>query len=83
MSQTKIMGDIFIHVSADDYESAINDKDDIVSSREGSVNIEIIKDLSMNVGDCLIETPFGNIDCGIDQQLKEVKSNLYYILENR
>lgn len=83
LSQTKVIGDIFIHVSANDFEAALNNKDEILTGSDGSANIEIIKDLSMNVGDCLIETPFGNIDCGIDQQFNEIKNNLYYILENR
>lgn len=82
LSQTKTTGDIFIHISADDFDTVINNKADIDANTEGSSNVEIIRDLTMNSGDCLIETPFGNIDCGIDQQLKEVKNNLYYILEN-
>lgn len=83
LSQTKIMGDIFIHVSADDFDDVTESKEDIVSEVDGNAKIEIVKDLSLKIGDCLIETPFGNIDCSISQQLEEVKNSLNYILENR
>lgn len=83
LSQTKIMGDIFIHVSSDDFEAVTEAKEEIMAEVDGNANIEIVKDLSLNAGDCLIETPFGNIDCGISQQLEEVKNSLNYILENR
>lgn len=83
MAQTKIMGDIFIRVSEADFENVLNSKDEIIPSSDSSANVEILKDSTLNAGDCLIETPFGNIDCGVDQQLREIKNDLYYILQNR
>lgn len=82
LSYTKIMGEVFVHVSPEDYEVALKNKDEIYSVAESNASIEIIRDKELNAGDCLIETPFGNIQCGIDQQLKELKSSLFYILEN-
>ncbi|MDR2904057.1 MAG: hypothetical protein LBU77_06085 [Clostridiales bacterium] len=78
-----ITGDIIIRVSAEDYSAVDAGKADILSLLGGNVHVDIIKDFSLKKLDCVIETPFGNIDCGLDQKYEALKSNLYYILENR
>lgn len=82
LSKNTVSGDVFIHISKDDYDCALEEKETIISFTDGNTNIELIKDFSLNKGDCIIETPFGNIDCSLDQQFQNLKDNLYYILEN-
>lgn len=76
-------GDIFVHVSENEYEAVAKAKDSILDFNEKGTNIEIVRDTMLNKGDCVIETPFGNIDCGVDQQFNAVKENLFFILDNR
>ncbi len=81
-SQTTITGDVSVRVSGDDYDSVNENKDEIFSMIDSNVNLEIIKDMTLGKCDCIIETPFGNIDCSLKQQFEGLKNSLYYILEN-
>lgn len=83
MNQATTIGSINVRVSQADFEVTIKAKDEIMAVAKGAENIEIIKDLSLKQSDCIIETPFGNIDCSLEQQFKSIKENLYYILSHR
>lgn len=78
-----ISGDVKIYVSTHDYEAAMQNKDEILALTDGSVKLEIVKDLSLNPADCVIETPFGSIDASLGQQFEALTENLAYILSNR
>lgn len=80
LSQTTITGDIFIKVSDEDYENVTQNKETFCDFSDSNASIEVVKDLSLQKGDCVIETPFGNIDCGLGQQFDGIKKSLYYIL---
>ncbi len=83
LSQVNTSGKIFIHVSKDDYAIAqqnITELEDFIGSR---VELEILRDLDLDKGDCIIETQFGNVDCSFEQQFESIKNELIYILENR
>ncbi len=82
LSQTTVTGEVFIRVSEADYDEVLNNKSEFLNFIDGSTNFEVVKDFSLTKGDCVIETPFGNIDCSLSQQFEGLKRNLYYILEN-
>jgi flagellar assembly protein FliH len=77
-----LTGDVFIHVSQADYETVSENKEQFMALADGSVRFEIMRDLSLNPMDCVIETPYGNIDCSLGQQYESLRNNLLYILEN-
>ncbi len=79
LANTTTVGDIVIHVSEDDYELVSQSKNDILSVVDTSTNVSIIKDSTLNISDCVIETQFGNIDCSLDQQFQALKSDLFYL----
>jgi len=81
-SQTTIAGNVSVRVSGDDYDNVEENKDEIFNVIDSNVNLEFIKDMTLGKGDCIIETPFGNVDCGLKQQFEGLKNSLYYILEN-
>ena len=81
-SQTTVTGNVFVRVSDDDYDSVNENKDEIFNMIDSNVKLELIKDMTLGKGDCIIETPFGNIDCGLKQQFEGLKNSLYYVLEN-
>ncbi len=83
LAQTNLKGELFIRVSEKDYDAVFENRDDFMKLADGSTSIEITKDFSLDLGDCVIETPFGNIDCSLSRQFEGLKQSLYYILENR
>lgn len=66
-----------VHVSADDYPHVNMQKQALI---EGAVAgrglIEIIEDIALSKGDCLIETDGGIFDCGVGTQLEELTKKL-------
>jgi len=79
LSNAALGGNIVIRVSADDYEHVLEHKVSIFIMTGSEENVSFVKDMSLNAGDCIIETPYGNIDCGLDQQFEALKENLYLI----
>jgi len=77
---TTVSGNVTVYVSADDYDEVVAGKDELLSFADGSVKLEITKDLSLSSMDCIIETPFGNVDCSLGQQFEAIRTNLTYIL---
>ena len=66
-----------VHVSAEDYPYVNMQKQTLT---EGTVAgrglIEIIEDIALGKGDCLIETDGGIFDCGLGTQLEELTRKL-------
>jgi len=82
-SAAAISGNVTVYVSADDYEHVLKNKDELLTLTDGSVKLQITKDLSLSPMDCVIETPFGDIDCSLGQQFESLRANLTYILNSR
>ena len=78
-----ISGDVKVYVSQQDYDAVLENQDELMAITDGSVKLEIVKDLSLSPMDCVIETPFGNVDCSLGQQFEAIKASLSYILNNR
>jgi flagellar assembly protein FliH len=83
LAQVAAAGDITIHVSRQDYDGLIPNKEEILALAEAGTKIDIMRDVSLNPSDCVIETRFGNIDCSLNRQYEALKENLYYICKNR
>ena len=82
LSDATLTGDIFIHVSPEDYEKVVGQKQEILSMIDASAKVEFMKDLTLGIADCIIETPFGNIDCSLEQQFEALKMDLLSILDS-
>ncbi|MCL2387518.1 MAG: FliH/SctL family protein [Defluviitaleaceae bacterium] len=80
---TAISGSVTVYVSADDYDQVVENKDELLALTDGSVKLEITKDLSLAPLDCVIETPFGDVDCSLGHQFESIRANLTYILNNK
>ena len=76
-------GDVTVHISELDYEEAIKHKSEYLSHTDTGARVDVIKDPSLKKSDCIIETPYGNIDCSLEQQFTSLKENIFYILNNR
>ena len=80
--EATMVGDIKIHVSKEDYDFTMDHIDEVMSQAKSGAHIEVLKDLSLTKNDCVIETPYGNIDCSFGQQFDSLVENLYLLLEN-
>lgn len=65
-----------IHVSADDYNYVSMAKKDFAAVIPGDVPLEVVEDMTLSQGECLIETGNGIFDCGLDTQLQQLRKEL-------
>ncbi|KHO62551.1 flagellar biosynthesis protein [Thermoanaerobacter sp. YS13] len=65
---------VTVRVSEEDYEHCIKNKDKILKDIEFLDDVNILKDLSLKKGDCVIETNSGVINSGVSTQLKALKN---------
>jgi len=80
LAQSSFTGDVTLRVSKEDYDNVLSNKDALLESVEGGADLAIVKDFSLNSGDCVIETPFGVIDSSLDMQFEEIRESLQLIL---
>ena len=66
-----------VHVSKDDYPFVNMHKQELAEgATAGKGMVEIIEDIALSQGACLIETDGGIFDCGVDTQLQELTNRL-------
>jgi len=66
-----------VHVSKEDYPYVSGQKEKItVGISSTNVTIEVVEDLTLPEGECLIETEGGIFDCGLGTQLAELGTKL-------
>ena len=66
-----------VHVSKDDYPFVNMHKQELVEgATAGKGMVEIIEDIALSQGACLIETDGGIFDCGVDTQLQALTNRL-------
>jgi len=72
-----------VHVSKEDY-SFVNERKNILveATMAADVIVDIVEDMTMRQGDCMIETANGIFDCGIDTQLSAIKKRLVLLSYN-
>lgn len=73
---------VSIKVSSEDYHNVSANRNVIESLVEGISEIEIIEDRFLKKGDCIVETPSGEVDSSIELQLKQLEEAFYFALRN-
>ncbi len=73
---------LVLRVSPQDSDFILQNKDRICMMVEGISDIDIVSDLSLTQGSCIIETPSGEINSSVDVQIKEIEKIFNYILRN-
>ncbi|MCL1996893.1 MAG: FliH/SctL family protein [Defluviitaleaceae bacterium] len=81
LGKTSAIQDVAVHTSPEDYPSI--DKAMILSSTQSMTDVQFVEDPTLKKLDCIIKTPLGSIDCGLDTQYKSLRKNLHYVLKNR
>lgn len=62
---------INVKVSQEDFEILSKNKNKIASRCDNTLDFEAVKDLSLEKGDCIIETECGTVDAGVSTQLNK------------
>lgn len=77
MRKTEDNRSFLIHVSKDDYPYVSMQKKQIMAGAASpNSTVEIIEDITLGKGECLIETESGIFDCGLGTQLSELRQKL-------
>lgn len=74
---------VTVKVSESDYEYLVKNKDKVLRSLRLIDDINIVKDISLNKGDCIIHTPSGMIDSGLKTQLENLEKALKGVLNEQ
>ena len=73
-------GDMVVRVSPADYQALTGNKERVIPQELSSSKVEFRRDDAMKQGECVIETPLGNIDCGLGQQFEGLRNDLYHLM---
>ena len=77
MRKTEDNRSFLIHVSKEDYPYVSMQKKQISAGAAApNATVEIVKDITLGKGECLIETEGGIFDCGLGTQLSELRQKL-------
>lgn len=69
--------DFLIHVSKNDYEKIMEQKEELISMLPSqAIAIELIEDATLHENECMVESSSGIYDCGIGTQLEELTRKL-------
>jgi len=72
-----------VKVSPEDFDAVYENSDNILRSAGYSGQLEIKKDIALKQGDCIVETPVGNVDASVDVQLESIEKVLVDNLQQK
>ncbi len=72
LSKVQHQNNIVIKVSKAEYERIFADQSAEISEELKNSGVEVKQDLSLQSGDCVVETEYGNINSGVRTQLKRM-----------
>ena len=77
MRKTEDSRSFLIHVSKEDYPYVSMQKKQIMTGAASpNASVEIVEDVTLGKGECLIETEGGIFDCGLGTQLSQLRQKL-------
>lgn len=72
--------ELVLKVSPKDYDFVVQNKEKILSMVEDVSDFSVKKDVALKSVSCVVETPFGIIDSGIEAKLKGIEEAFYRIV---
>ena len=77
MRKTEDNRSFLVHVSKEDYPYVSMQKKQIMAGATApNSTVEIVEDMTLGKGECMIETESGIFDCGLGTQLSELRQKL-------
>lgn len=74
---------ITLRVSFEDYDYIYENRDKLISNIEGLEKLEIVREGSLELGSCIIESSYGIIDSSVNKKLKRIEDSFYNILTGK
>jgi len=74
---------VTVRVSDEDYEFLTKNKDKVLKNLKFIDDINIVRDISLDKYDCIVQTPSGMIDSGLKTQLESLKDALKGVLNDQ
>jgi flagellar assembly protein FliH len=74
LKRTNEKENIMIKVSQEDSEALKDNIHEIIGRETGITNVKLKKNLSLNKGDVIIETPYGSIDGSVEKKLSNIEN---------
>lgn len=71
-----------LRVSQEDYKIIEPNKISILRSVEGLSDLEVLEDIAIPRGSCIVDTPSGEINASVEVQLRELEKIFEFILKN-
>jgi flagellar assembly protein FliH len=81
LAEIKGQKGIQLRCSSKDYPIAVANKEFLISMLEGVDDINIIEDMFLSKGSCVVETEGGMVDGSIDTQIDKIKNAFKSLLE--
>lgn len=72
--------DVIVKLSTADYYTVLSNKKYLMTNVKGFGEIDIIQDESMELGSCIVDTPLGVIDSGIQVRMDNIQKEVMRIL---
>lgn len=82
-ADANLSGQVTVRVSESDYPEVMACKEELIGAIGGTAEIEIVRDLSLEPTNCIIDTPFGGIDVSLTSQFEALKADLLFLLQNQ
>jgi len=76
LKKVKDRGNIIIRVNIEDVKLTTEHTKEFIKALEGVKSIQVAEDSSVDMGGCVIETDFGEIDARISSQLAELEAKI-------
>jgi len=73
LGRTSNRDSILLKISPEDYDYVVDNKEKLLSMTEGIGVLDIKRDPALKPGDCIVETPFGSIDAGVETKLRKIE----------
>lgn len=80
LSHSTIVDSVVVRVSNENFEEVQKYMPEIKKSVDSKKDIQLVEDFNLSENECIIETEYGNIDCGLEQIKSSLTFNLLSIL---
>lgn len=80
LAHATIIDNVVVRVSNENFEEVQKYTSEIKKSVDSKKEIQLVEDFNLSPNECIIETEYGNIDCGLEQIKSSLAMNLLSIL---
>lgn len=71
---------VIVKTSPDDFELIKKSKNELVSQIDQLNDFQIVRDSGMKTGSCVVETPFGTVNAGIEKKLEKIENEFKKVI---